>query len=123
MDLTSAFDNVWHSGLMYKLYSMNLPTTLIRWVTNFLTNRTTKIKFGDEYSEYIIMKRSVSQGAALSPILYSVYVNDTRVSDNNITIKPTNTAKYLGVTLDQKVSFKKHIMERRKKKVCMFLQL
>jgi len=37
MDLSSAFDTVWHDGLLYKLYAMNFPTTIIRWITNFLT--------------------------------------------------------------------------------------
>jgi len=69
MDLSSAFDTVWHEGLLYKLYAMNFPTTIIRWVTNFLTDRTTKIRSGETFSEEINIKRGVPQGAALSPIL------------------------------------------------------
>lgn len=85
MDLTSALDTVCHNGFIYELYSMNLPIILIRWIINFLTNRSTKIKFGSEFSEGIIIKRGVPQSAALSPILHSVYVNDTPASENNLT--------------------------------------
>lgn len=64
---------------------MNLPTTLIRWIIHFLTNRTTKIKAGNYFSENIIIRRGVPQSAVLSPILYSIHVNDTPASDHNLT--------------------------------------
>ena len=31
-----AFDNVWHNGLRYKIYQLDLPTKLCRWLSNFL---------------------------------------------------------------------------------------
>jgi len=197
MDLTSAFDTVWHDGLLYKLYLLNLPTSTIRWISQFLTNRTTKIRSGEEFSENISIRRGVPQGAALSPILYSLYVNDTPISPNTNTslglfaddtaywtaarttnsviknlqrpantflkwcrdwklelnakktqfiifyssgkgtrrdknksicinkskIKPHSTAKYLGVTLDQRLNFKSHISDRRKKGLQAFSAL
>lgn len=49
----------------------------MRWIINFLTNRTTKFKFGEDLSNDINIKRGVPQGAALCQILYSVYVNGT----------------------------------------------
>lgn len=64
---------------------MNLPTTTMRWIINFLTNRTTHIKVGNEFSEDIKIRRGVPQGATTRPILYYIYVNDTPVSDNNLT--------------------------------------
>lgn len=62
MDLTAAFDTVWHSGLIYKLYAMNIPTTIIRWIIQFLTKRTTKIRSQDEFSPEIEIKKGVPQG-------------------------------------------------------------
>lgn len=61
MDLTAAFDTVWHDGLLYKLYALNLPSTTIRWAHNFLQQWTTRIKFGKEYSNIHIGK-GVPQG-------------------------------------------------------------
>lgn len=83
MDLTSPFDTVRHDGLIYKLYSMDLPTITIRWIIQFLTNKTTKIKAVGELSENITIQRGVPQGVALSPILYSIYVNHTPISSTN----------------------------------------
>lgn len=56
MDLTSAFDTVYHNGLLYKLYAMNLPTTIIRCINNFLTGRTNKKDSGNELTENIDKK-------------------------------------------------------------------
>lgn len=62
------------------MYLFNLATSIIRWVINILRNWTTKIRSGDEFSDDITIQRGVPQDAALSPILYSIYVNDTPIS-------------------------------------------
>lgn len=77
MDLTSAFDTGWHEGLIYKLYSMNLSTTIIRWI--IVTHRTTKIKFQEEFSADLYIKKGVPQGAALSPPYLSTSQNLTKL--------------------------------------------
>lgn len=40
-------------------------------------NRATKIKVGDDSLDGITVKHGVPQGGSLSPILYSIYLNDT----------------------------------------------
>lgn len=47
MDLTSAFDTVWHDGLIYKLNSLDLPTTVDKMDYTFL-NWATQVKAGEE---------------------------------------------------------------------------
>ncbi|GBP18729.1 Probable RNA-directed DNA polymerase from transposon BS [Eumeta japonica] len=39
-DVAKAFDRVWHAGLVYKLYSLQVPDRLIFIIQNFLSNRT-----------------------------------------------------------------------------------
>ena len=77
MDLSSAFDMVWHDGLLVKLSKLRLPSSYTRWIVNFLTNRTTQIKIEENTSHHIEIQRGVPQGAALSPLLYLLFVNDT----------------------------------------------
>ena len=36
LDVEKAFDNVWHNGLRYKIYQLDLPTKLCRWLSDFL---------------------------------------------------------------------------------------
>ena len=32
LDVEKAFDNVWHSGLGYKIFMLDLPTKMTRWL-------------------------------------------------------------------------------------------
>ena len=39
LDIEKAFDNVWHNGLRYKIFVLDLPTKVIRWLSDFLVGR------------------------------------------------------------------------------------
>ena len=39
LDVEKAFDNDWHNGLRYKIYQLDLPTKLCRWLSDFLVGR------------------------------------------------------------------------------------
>ena len=36
LDVKKAFDNVWHNGLRYKIFMLDLPTKMTRWLSDFL---------------------------------------------------------------------------------------
>ena len=36
VDVEKAFDNVWHNGLRYKIFMLDLPTKMTRWLSDFL---------------------------------------------------------------------------------------
>ena len=36
LDAEKAFDNVWHNGLRYKIFMLDLPTKMTRWLSYFL---------------------------------------------------------------------------------------
>ena len=44
LDVEKAFDNVWHNGLRYKIYQLDLPTKLCRWLSDFLVVRVIQVK-------------------------------------------------------------------------------
>ena len=44
LEVKKAFDNVWHNGLRYKIYQLDLPTKLCRWLSDFLVGRVIQIK-------------------------------------------------------------------------------
>ena len=69
-----AFDSVWHNGLRYKIYQLDLPTKLCRWLSDFLVGRVVKIE--GFLSPKAYSKAGVPQGSNLSPLLFLIYVND-----------------------------------------------
>ncbi|GBP55576.1 Probable RNA-directed DNA polymerase from transposon BS [Eumeta japonica] len=73
---TKAFDRVWHAGLVYKLYSLQVPDRLIRIIQNFLSNRHFTFRHERTHSIRRFIRAGVPQGSALSPLLYSAYTND-----------------------------------------------
>ena len=44
LDVENAFDNVWHNGLRYKIFQLDLPTEMTRWLSDFLVGRVIQIK-------------------------------------------------------------------------------
>ena len=44
LDVEKAFDNVWHNGLRYKIYQLDLPTKFCRWLSDILVGRVIQVK-------------------------------------------------------------------------------
>ena len=79
-DIAAAFDKVWHSGLIYKLYCMGVPYYLLRIICTFLDNRTFTVKIDGVHSRVCKIECGVPQGGVLSPTLFSIYINDLPIS-------------------------------------------
>ena len=70
------FDNVWHNGLWYKSYHLDLPTKLCRWLSDFLAGRVIQVKIEGSLSPKVHPKAGVPQDSNLSPLFFLIYVND-----------------------------------------------
>ena len=75
-DIAAAFDKVWHKGLLYKLIKLKIPNYITAWVNNFLDSRFFCVRVNNSKSTVFNIETGVPQGAALSPILFSLYIND-----------------------------------------------
>lgn len=76
LDIKSAFDSVWHNGLIYKLKRLNFPIELIKIVQSFLTDRTFRVSIGHSFSNEINLSAGCPQGSCLSPTLYNIFTAD-----------------------------------------------
>jgi hypothetical protein len=69
-DIASAFDKVWHNGLLYKMIKLNFPKYIILWLKNFLFNRLFAIRINNVKTDNFIIGAGVPQGAVLSPFYF-----------------------------------------------------
>jgi hypothetical protein len=55
---------------------LNIPSFIICWFKEFLNNRHLVVKIGSTLSQINKITAGVPKGAATSPILFSLYIND-----------------------------------------------
>ncbi|GBM58561.1 putative RNA-directed DNA polymerase from transposon BS [Araneus ventricosus] len=75
-DIQKAFDRVWKQGLIHKLIMYKTPPHLVQLLNSYLDDRKFVVRIGNSSSESKTMKAGIPQGGGLSPVLYSIYVND-----------------------------------------------
>ena len=90
LDVEKAFHNVWHNGLRYKFYQLDMPTKLCRWLSDFLVGRVIQVKIESFFSPKVYPKAGVPQHSNLSPLLFLIYVNDI----SNPTHHQTNESQF-----------------------------
>ena len=180
LDVSKAFDKVWHLGLLYKIKQI-LPLNIYVILKSYLTNRQFYVVIRKENSSIGAILAGVPQGSVIGPYLYTIFTRDlpeiyngltaTYADDtaymyshispeianecmqnhlykveewtrkwnirintdksqnvvftlnrkaspslnfNGLDVPKTDTAKYLGLTLDTRLTFKHHITQKRK---------
>ena len=60
LDISKAFDKIWHEGLIYKLCQYGFSADLLSLLVNFLTNRKQRVVLNGENSSWADIKAVVS---------------------------------------------------------------
>ena len=74
LDISKAFDKVWHEGLVFKLAQNGISGSLLKLFQNYLNNRKQRIVLNGSFSEYSKIASGVPRALFLV-LYYSVYTS------------------------------------------------
>ena len=80
LDISKAFDRVWHKGLLAKLPMFGLHHTLINRIGSFLSDRSIAVRVDGFLSNLHSINAGVPQGSVISPVLFMLFINDLLTS-------------------------------------------
>ena len=94
IDHSKEFHTYNHNSLLEKVKAYGIRSENLKWFRSYLSNRKQLTSYDDSKTEMKIIKRGVSQGSMLGPLLYRIFVNNfnnsTKVLDPVLYADNTN---------------------------------
>lgn len=84
LDISQAFDRVWHEGLLFKIKKA-FCADVFEIIQSFIDKRHFFVQCGDTSTNLCPIQAGVPQGSVLGPILYLIFTSDLPTSTNIVT--------------------------------------
>ena len=76
LDISKAFDKVWHKGLIHKLKQNRIGGLLLKLLTDFLKTQKQRVVLNGQHSSWSDVLAGALQGSILGPLLFLIHIND-----------------------------------------------
>jgi len=76
VDMFKCFDTIYRNGLWLKLYKCGIEGKLLRIIKNMYQNVKSCVRHCSTYSEYFNYAVGLRQGEVMSPLLFSLFIED-----------------------------------------------
>ena len=74
LNISKAFDWVWHAGHLHKLKSYGISGQIFGFIFSFLSNRQLRVVLDGKSSQEYPVNTGVPQGYILDPTLFQLYI-------------------------------------------------
>ena len=75
LDISEAFDKVWHEGLIFELKQNRICAKLLRLIKEFLSDRKQRVVLNGQCSSWMNVQAGFPQGSILGPFFFLIYIN------------------------------------------------
>ncbi len=102
LDLSKAFDRVWHKSLLSKLLFFGFYPSLCSFISSFLSGRSISAVVDGQSSSPKPINSGVPQGSVLSPTPFLLFINDLSITNCPIHLYADDSTLHFSTSFERR---------------------